>query len=48
MNYDINTFDSISIRIASPEVIRKWSHGEVRKPETINYSKQKTEKHGLF
>ena len=36
MNYDVNTFDSVSIRIASPETIRKWSRGEVRKPETIN------------
>ena len=48
MNYDINTFDSISIRIAAPEVIRKWSHGEVRKPETINYRTLKPEKDGLF
>ncbi len=48
MNYDINTFDSISIRVASPEVIRKWSHGEVRKPETINYRTLKPEKDGLF
>ncbi|HLD49689.1 MAG TPA: DNA-directed RNA polymerase subunit beta', partial [bacterium] len=48
MNYDINTFDSISIRIASPEVIRRWSHGEVRKPETINYRTLKPEKDGLF
>ena len=48
MNYDINTFDSISIRIASPEVVRKWSRGEVRKPETINYRTLKPEKDGLF
>ncbi len=48
MNYDVNTFDSISIRIASPEVIRHWSHGEVRKPETINYRTLKPEKDGLF
>ena len=47
-NYDINTFDSISICIASPEVIRRWSHGEVRKPETINYRTLKPEKDGLF
>jgi len=46
--YDINTFDSVSIRIASPETIRKWSHGEVRKPETINYRTLKPEKDGLF
>ncbi len=46
--YDINTFDSVSIRISSPETIRKWSHGEVRKPETINYRTLKPEKDGLF
>ncbi|MBI4115449.1 MAG: DNA-directed RNA polymerase subunit beta' [Candidatus Omnitrophica bacterium] len=46
--YDINTFDAVSIRIASPEIIRKWSHGEVRKPETINYRTLKPEKDGLF
>src|SRR5512138_967322 len=33
MNYSVNTFDSVSIRIASPESIRKWSRGEVKKPE---------------
>jgi DNA-directed RNA polymerase subunit beta' len=48
ISYDINTFDSVSIRIASPETIRKWSHGEVRKPETINYRTLKPEKDGLF
>ncbi len=48
MNYDVNTFDSIAIRIASPEIIRKWSMGEVRKPETINYRTLKPEKDGLF
>ncbi len=49
MRYDeINTFDSVSIRIASPEVIRSWSHGEVKKPETINYRTLKPEKDGLF
>ncbi len=48
MNYDINMFDSVSIRIASPEVIRKMSHGEVKKPETINYRTLKPEKDGLF
>ncbi len=46
--YDMNTFDAVSIRIASPETIRKWSHGEVRKPETINYRTLKPEKDGLF
>ncbi|MDP8215898.1 MAG: DNA-directed RNA polymerase subunit beta' [Candidatus Kaelpia imicola] len=41
-------FDYISIKIASPEVIRSWSHGEVKKPETINYRTFKPEKSGLF
>ncbi len=49
MNYDeINTFDSVTIKIASPDVIRSWSHGEVKKPETINYRTLKPEKDGLF
>ncbi|MBI1978022.1 MAG: DNA-directed RNA polymerase subunit beta' [Candidatus Omnitrophica bacterium] len=49
MNYDeINTFDSVTIRIASPDVIRSWSRGEVKKPETINYRTLKPEKDGLF
>src|SRR3989338_1658745 len=41
-------FDSIRLRLASPEVIRSWSYGEVEKPETINYRTQKPEKTGLF
>ncbi len=41
-------FDSIRLRLASPEVIRSWSYGEVLKPETINYRTQKPEKQGLF
>ncbi len=41
-------FDSIALRIASPEKILQWSHGEVKKPETINYRTQKPEKTGLF
>jgi len=41
-------FDYISIKIASPEVIRSWSRGEVKKPETINYRTFKPEKDGLF
>src|SRR3989338_4690566 len=41
-------FDSIRLRVASPEVMRSWSHGEVQKPETINYRTQKPEKSGLF
>ncbi len=44
----IADFDSIRLRLASPEVIREWSHGEVTKPETINYRTQKPEKSGLF
>ncbi|MDD4315656.1 MAG: DNA-directed RNA polymerase subunit beta' [Clostridia bacterium] len=43
-----NNFDSIQIGIASPEKIREWSHGEVTKPETINYRTQKPERDGLF
>jgi len=43
-----NPFDAISIKIASPEVIRSWSRGEVKKPETINYRTFKPEKDGLF
>jgi len=42
------TFDSIKIGLASPEMIRSWSHGEVTKPETINYRTQRPEKDGLF
>src|SRR5207247_2082786 len=41
-------FDSIKIRLASPEKIRSWSHGEVTKPETINYRTFKPERDGLF
>jgi DNA-directed RNA polymerase subunit beta' len=41
-------FDSIRLKVASPEVIRAWSYGEVSKPETINYRTQKPEKQGLF
>ncbi|MGE4357665.1 MAG: DNA-directed RNA polymerase subunit beta', partial [Candidatus Omnitrophota bacterium] len=44
----LSLFDAISIRIASPETIRSWSHGEVKKPETINYRTFKPEKDGLF
>ena len=43
-----NTFDAIKIGLASPDVIREWSHGEVKKPETINYRTLKPEKDGLF
>jgi DNA-directed RNA polymerase subunit beta' len=41
-------FDAIKIGLASPEKIREWSHGEVTKPETINYRTLKPEKDGLF
>ena len=41
-------FDAIKLKLASPEVIHKWSHGEILKPETINYRTQKPEKDGLF
>ena len=42
------TFDAIKIGIASPEMIRQWSFGEVKKPETINYRTFKPERDGLF
>ncbi|MEW6243203.1 MAG: DNA-directed RNA polymerase subunit beta' [Bacillota bacterium] len=45
---DLNEFDSIKIGLASPEQIREWSRGEVKKPETINYRTLKPEKEGLF
>ncbi|MEN6477632.1 MAG: DNA-directed RNA polymerase subunit beta', partial [Rectinema sp.] len=45
---DIQDFDSIGIRLASPEMIRAWSYGEVKKPETINYRTLRPEKDGLF
>jgi DNA-directed RNA polymerase subunit beta' len=45
---DIQDFDSINIRLASPEQIRSWSYGEVKKPETINYRTLRPEKDGLF
>ena len=41
-------FDSIRIGLASPEMIRSWSFGEVKKPETINYRTFKPERDGLF
>ena len=41
-------FDAIQIGIASPEKIREWSYGEVKKPETINYRTFKPERDGLF
>ena len=47
-NYQPITFDAIKIGLASPEKIREWSRGEVKKPETINYRTLKPEKDGLF
>lgn len=46
--YEPMTFDAIKIGLASPEKILEWSHGEVKKPETINYRTLKPEKDGLF
>ncbi|WP_191014337.1 DNA-directed RNA polymerase subunit beta' [Treponema zioleckii] len=45
---DIQDFDSIKIKLASPDNIRAWSYGEVKKPETINYRTLRPEKDGLF
>ncbi|MDR0554470.1 MAG: DNA-directed RNA polymerase subunit beta' [Treponema sp.] len=45
---DIQDFDSIMIQLASPDMIRAWSYGEVKKPETINYRTLRPEKDGLF
>ena len=46
--FELKNFDSIKIGLASPEKIREWSHGEVTKPETINYRTLKPETNGLF
>src|SRR5579883_2662422 len=45
---DVNNFYAIKISLASPDQIRQWSHGEVKKPETINYRTLKPERDGLF
>ncbi|AGA67971.1 DNA-directed RNA polymerase subunit beta' [Desulfitobacterium dichloroeliminans LMG P-21439] len=45
---DVNNFDRMRIGLASPEMIEEWSHGEVKKPETINYRTLKPEREGLF
>jgi len=45
---DVNNFDRMRIGLASPDMIRNWSHGEVKKPETINYRTLKPEREGLF
>ena len=44
----LEDFDAIKIGLASPEMIRAWSYGEVKKPETINYRTFKPERDGLF
>jgi len=46
--FELNNFESLRIGLAGPNKIREWSHGEVTKPETINYRTQKPEKDGLF
>ncbi len=46
--FELGNFDSIQIGLASPEKVREWSRGEVKKPETINYRTLKPEKDGLF
>jgi len=48
LDVDVNNFDKLRIGLASSEQIRQWSHGEVKKPETINYRTLKPEKDGLF
>ena len=45
---DVNNFVSMRIGLASPDQIRAWSYGEVKKPETINYRTLKPERDGLF
>jgi DNA-directed RNA polymerase subunit beta' len=45
---DLENFDSLMVRLASPASIRSWSYGEVKKPETINYRTLRPEKDGLF
>ncbi len=45
---DVSNFDGLEIKLASPQQIRQWSYGEVRKPETINYRTLKPERDGLF
>lgn len=48
LSANINDFDSIALRLASPDSIRQWSFGEITKPETINYRTQRSERNGLF
>src|SRR5688572_20832004 len=44
----LNEIKSVTIKLASPDDIRRWSYGEVKKPETINYRTYRSEKEGLF
>ena len=44
----VNDYTSVKISLARPHDIRSWSHGEVKKPETINYRTYRSEKDGLF
>ena len=46
--FDVKKLSAIQVGLASPEKIREWSHGEVLKPETINYRSQKPEMQGLY
>jgi len=46
--FDTSSFATITLKLASPETILEWSHGEITKPETINYRTQRAEKNGLF
>ena len=46
--FELNNFEAMQIGVASPDKMREWSHGEVTKPETINYRTQKPERDGLF
>ncbi|MCP4716864.1 MAG: DNA-directed RNA polymerase subunit beta', partial [Deltaproteobacteria bacterium] len=45
---NVNSFDALKVALSSPETIRSWSNGEVKKPETINYRTFKPERDGLF
>ena len=47
-NTQTSNFDQIKISVSSPEQIRSWSFGEIKKPETINYRTFKPEREGLF
>ena len=47
-NQDLRNFESLQIKLASTEKMLEWSHGEVTKPETINYRTLKPERDGLF